>query len=108
MPGFTAEKPNLRADKALVQYAKGKLGGFASTIRELVLAAWPNLHALGSSQQEHMLRDLPRDLQYTSTNLDCSMREEQHHRESAKDESYLRNSDNQCKCVKQRTFPTPK
>ena len=23
MPGFTAEKPNLRADKALVQYAKG-------------------------------------------------------------------------------------
>ena len=23
MPGFTAEKPNLRAGKALVQYAKG-------------------------------------------------------------------------------------
>ena len=23
MPGFTAEKPNLRADKALGQYAKG-------------------------------------------------------------------------------------
>ena len=23
MPGFTEEKPNLRADKALVQYAKG-------------------------------------------------------------------------------------
>ena len=23
MPGFTAEKPNLRADKALAQYAKG-------------------------------------------------------------------------------------
>ena len=58
----------------------GQLGGFANTIHKLVLAACPKLHVFFFFQNEHVLRDLPRDLQYTSTSLDCSMREEQHNR----------------------------